>query len=264
MPLPIKPLTPERKIALARVNVRRKQKRLFKRLKFNDTNVFTVANAKFLARENILTLLFVERLQRQTNRPILVVPIGKTGEPYTWGIAATNPRGITLAENVAYPSTKSKPLIYLAEIDKLTRIHKSIKDNPLLVCVDSSSEARMPSSFVGYEKKLGYTKIKQSIKSMLEARGYNVILAGYNYSTQKQRMRFFWEKREKDKLPKNIKINNSEKTVILFNPSKERKVKINDGTSNAKWSSAFHDDNMSGVPQGFKEYVKNQVILAKK
>ncbi|HNV01484.1 MAG TPA: hypothetical protein PKK60_03595 [archaeon] len=206
MPLVVKPLTPERKLLVERLKVKRKQKGLFKRLKYNYTNVFGVANAKFLARENLLTLLFVERLRRQTKRNILVVPIGKTGEPYTWGIAATKPRGVTLTEIVAYPSTKAKPLIYLAEIDKLTKLHKSSEGNPVLVCVDSSNEARMPSSFVGNERKLGYTKIIQSLKSMLKARGYKVIVMGYNYSTQAKEFNFFWTKKKKDKLPRRTEI----------------------------------------------------------
>jgi hypothetical protein len=260
MPLVVKPLTPERKLLLERLKVKRKQKQLFKRLKHNYTNVFGVANAKFLARENLLTLLFVERLRRQTKRNITVVPIGQTGEPYTWGIEAVKPKGVKLANRVEYPSSQSYTNFYEQAQRELFDLLKKGGKNSIMICVDSSRSKRMPSSFVGHAHA-GFTQPEDSIKHALEKKGYNVITVGYDYSRPRETFRFGGE-RIVDKLPRTLEL--KEKTVILLNPSKERTVKINNGTHSSNWRPAFHDDNMSGVPEGFKEYVQNQVRLAKR
>jgi hypothetical protein len=228
-------------------------------------NIFSRGNSKFLARENLLTLLFIERLRRQTKRNIIVVPIGKTGEPYTWGIEAIKPAGVKLSKMIEYPSSERRKSVYEQGLKNLLSILEKSGKRSIMVCVDSSMSRRMPSSFMGYPGKLGgFTSPENSIKNSLEREGYTVIPIGYDYSKIKNFFRRSKTKSAVDKLPRNLKL--KDRTVILLNPSKERKVhlSVNGFPWKQRWNPAFHDDKTSALPPNFKEHVQNQVRLAKK
>ncbi len=230
-----------------------------------ENTIFTKESSKFLAREALITLNFAERIRRQTKRSVVVIPIGKTGVPYTWGIEALKPSGIELEQMLNYPSSAITDTVYTTRFNKIMNIFKR-KNNPILIFVDSSREPRMPSSFAGHPRNSQYyTSAKNSLQFKFQQNGFRVIIArnGFARGLISETFRSVDRQGSKpkiDKLPRNFDIRKGEKTVILLNPSKERTIKI----GGKKWGSALHDDATSGITPEFKEHTINQLKFWKK
>ncbi len=209
---------------------------------------------KYLAKEVLITELFVNRLRRQTTRPIVVIGIERTGVPYTWSITPDNKR--VFLDSLVYSSTKIHTTVFAQKTNLLRKIgeyRKELRD-PLFVFVDASSSARMPSSFVGSPELNGPYKLrKDCMETVLNQNNLKTKVVGYD-----------WSMKDSSKyLPKDIAL--EKLNAILFNPSKERKIKYKFEGEKIEYSSAIHDDKCSLMDSlEFKETVLDIVKYYKR
>ncbi len=217
-----------------------------------------IIHAKFLAQELLLTETLVNRLHKVSKRPIVVVGIKSTGVPYTWGLKSTKNIVVT---KLHYPSSNIVDFedVKLDLLNKLA-IYRSKFKNPLFVFIDSSKDERMPSSMVGttsnFKYKLPvfkYTQPSDSIKHTLEENNNQVKVLNYNWGEGKK----ISENLRNDFISPYTKNKNilDKIDVILFNPSKERTIKIAHKDYKSEWESASHDDNESRLGEEYKKLV---------
>jgi hypothetical protein len=178
-----------------------------------------------LAREILITETFINRLIKETGRPVVVIGNGGTGKPYTWSIKEK--KGL-IVKNFNYPSSNIGYLninkiksILQKMVEKTNKKYKNNNKKPLFVFIDASKEPRMPASFLGNNKDSGSISNKHSLIKLFEDE--KAVLVGYDWSLNNNQT----------KLPKvNQEIKDS--NVILFNP-----VGISE---RSREYSAFHDD----------------------
>ena len=197
-----------------------------------------VKYSKILAREILITETFINRLRKESKRPIVVVGIERTGVPYTWSVKEKE--GVYLS-SLKYSSCKHN--LKNEQIKNLNNFIKKKKENlkdPLFFFIDSSTRSKMPSSFTGCN--IGHScsiSSKDAIKSVLKKENPKFI--GYDWSL----------KNKQERLPKEINLRNV--NTILFNP-------VGIGKNPIKYS-AFHDDiNLS---HDFKRLTEKRVELLK-
>ena len=95
-------------IELRKQNIDR-QKRLINEIKQtierHNFNKKYLEYSKILAREILITETVINRLKKETKRPIVVIGNGGTGKPYTWSIKKG--KNIYIRE-INFPSTRNK------------------------------------------------------------------------------------------------------------------------------------------------------------
>ncbi len=216
-------------------------KKLYLELLENRGFLQHYTNLKFLAREAVITEMFVNRLRRQTSRPIVVLGISRTGVPYTWSIKPT--RGLVV-DKLYYPSSYIEEKLVDVQKKVLAKLKKYRRIRPLFVFVDASSSQRMPSSFVG-SNYYHFINEKQSLNTLLKANGYKTKVIGYD-----------WSMKDSSKyLPKDIAL--EKLNAILFNPSKRSQPREFLGEKK-EYSSAPHDDKTDYIySEFFEELVKD-------
>jgi hypothetical protein len=198
--------------------------------------------SKKLAREILITETFINRLKRETGRPIVVIGTKSTGIPYTWGIREG--KGIYLT-SLKYPSCKHHFESTQKKIlQKVIRIYKKKLNNPLFVLIDSSRGSKMPSSFTGcnVEHVCSITK-KDAIAQVLKKEEPKLI--GYDWSMKDGR-RY---------LPKKEEVDFNKTNVILFNPVGKAK--------SLEDFSAYHDDTTLITNKYFKNVTLKRAELLK-
>jgi len=228
---------------------------IFDKKRFNSADII---HAKFLAQELLLTETLVNRLHRVSKRPIVVIGIKSTGVPYTWGI---KPKKNIVITTLNYPSYNIVNFedVKLTLLNILTKYRTQLK-KPLFVFIDSSKDKRIPSSMVGtisnfrYKHSVfEYTQPQDSIKNTLE-NNYNIVrVLNYNWGEGKK----ISENPGNDFISFDTKNKNilNKIDVILFNPSKERTIKIAHKDYKSEWESAAHDDNESRLGEEYKKLV---------
>lgn len=220
------------------------------RKKVGQTQARTlVGQAAFLAREALITELFVNRLRKITNRPIVVVGIKNTGKPYTFSLQAqktTLERKNIFVDAIKYPSTNGSHPEAIKELQKISTRAFAGK-SPILVFVDTSKDPRMPGSFV---------KKGDSLQIILENMGFRVFFEGYNWSKNDHSTKLSKASYAK---PGELKpfhmIADESKIAILLNPSRERLVGRMYKGDEYVWQAAFHDDRPIARSKPFRDLI---------
>jgi len=194
----------------------------------------------FLAKEILITETFVNRIQRESKKDVVVVGVKRTGVPYTWSI---RPSEHIKLEPLKYPSY-DYPIRMNSYKERVKEMMAKYDDTKtIFIFVDASQSPRMPSSFIGNHMGINFT---DSINYLLKSK--NPKLVGYDRTMQDGTT----------KLPHYKDINSN---VILFNPTNDRDTLLYKGQD---YVAARHDDNPSLMSERYKRFVINQVNKFKK
>jgi len=226
-----------------------------------------IINAKFRAKELIITNAFVNRISKKSKRPIVVVGVKNTGTLYTAGIKTQ--KNIYL-EQLYYPSSSVYIDVSKGKENLKKLIEKYKKQNPIFIFIDSSTSKKMPASLIG-DTNITHTSFEESILGLLKKQKMNLKITGYNWSfgklpfLEETILKNFTEKKrkvqERDFLPNYTTKELQDVNAILFNPSKESTKQIEYKKTKGTWSSAHHDD--SSLLQS-QEYTKLVLYFANK
>lgn len=242
-------------------------------INLHDYNLSNLINySTILAREILITESFINRIKRESKRPVVVIGNGGTGEPYVWSIKSN--KDLFVINGINYPSVygsegylKNRRVEAIEKIKKMFNKYDSKK--PIYIFVDSSTSARMPSAFLGFDQYRNngtYMPFEYSLYSILENFGKETSAVGYNWSSNSAKiiLRDYYNRNLLDKLqfndrlPKN-NINLKNTDVILFNP-------VGKGKDPEKYS-ALHDDTFGYSKyrsNKFRNYVLDKVLMLKK
>jgi len=236
------------KISRKEKQIKQKTEKYENRSEFERTSHRKSTYSKILAREILITETFINRISRETKRPVIVIGNGGTGKPYTWSIKNDPKRNIFI-ENFNFPSSGYKKERIEDTQNKLTKLIENTtkkifirtKQKPIFVFVDASRQNRMPASFTGIDNPNGFVKVKDAIHNLFENK--KTTLIGYD-----------WSMHDNTKyLPKNKEISTSD--IILFNPVREREQTIR--------YSAYHDNRGEYQSRPYKNYVLKRVDILK-
>lgn len=198
----------------------------------NRSVPYQIQQIKYLARDVLITEFFINRIARQTKRPIVVLTIGNTGKPYAFSLKETSKIHL---DSLDYPSSEknSKEMMNIKK-NLISKLEKYKKLNPVFIFLDASHYRRMPSSFVGFKET--YTNPQQSLSHALKQQNMNTLLVGYDLSLENG----------EQKLPKNLILSGKRGVdAILFNPCKDRISQYSEDLQRTPYKPAFHDDRLS-------------------